>query len=135
MDMTNEAIGRSAFHLEYDWTGTQDVTPWLCVPMAIRFMENLMQGGWTEIRARNRKLALAGRRLLSRTVLVSTFRPMRSIGHLAALPLPPADIDDVPSPLYGTRLQQRLLDEYRNTPRSMALTPRSPSTDIRGLVQ
>ena len=111
--ISNEAIGRSAFHLEYDWTGTQDVTPWLCVPMAIRFMENLMQGGWTEIRARNRKLALAGRRLLADSLGIDVPTDDDLIGHLAALPLPPADIDDVPSPLYGTRLQQRLLDEYR----------------------
>ena len=42
--ISNEAIGRSAFHLEYNWTGTQDVTP--SRSMAIR-LRRIHAGGWT----------------------------------------------------------------------------------------
>ena len=52
------------FHAEFDWTGTCDPTPWLCIPEAIRYMGGLLPGGWPELMARNRTLALQARDLL-----------------------------------------------------------------------
>ena len=55
---------RPRFRLLFDWGGTSDPTPYLCVPEAIRFLGSLVAGGWHALMQRNRELALAGRALL-----------------------------------------------------------------------
>src|SRR5207249_2883519 len=55
---------RSRLLLEFDWTGSHDPTAYLCVPEAIRFLGGLLPGGWPELMARNRQLALEARRIL-----------------------------------------------------------------------
>ena len=52
------------FQAMFDWTGTSDPTPWLCIDRAIEFMGGLVPGGWPEVRARNRELALRARDIL-----------------------------------------------------------------------
>ena len=49
---------------EFDWTGTCDPTPWLCIPEAVRYLGSLLPGGWPEVMATNRALALDARSLL-----------------------------------------------------------------------
>ena len=102
----------NAMHLSFDWPGTQDPTPWLCVPKAIDFMAGLVPGGWPEIRRRNRELCLTARRQLCDALGVTVPTEDGLIGHLAAMPLPNAEVDDEPSPLYGTSLQMSLLNNY-----------------------
>ena len=77
----------SAFRKEFDWTGTDDPTAWLCVPEAIRVVGALLPGGWDEVRRRNRELALAGRAALCRALDVAAPCPESMIGSLAAVPL------------------------------------------------
>ena len=79
---------RSRFLAEFDWTGTHDPTPYLCVPEAIRFMASLLPGGWPAVMARNRALALEARTILARALDVPPPSPDAMIGALAALPLP-----------------------------------------------
>jgi isopenicillin-N epimerase len=52
---------RSAFRLEFDWTGTADPTAYLVVPEAVRYMGSLLPGGWPALMAHNRATALAAR--------------------------------------------------------------------------
>lgn len=99
---------RSRFLLEFDWTGTGDPTPWLCVPEAIRFLGSLLPGGWTELRARNRALALEARRILSGLLSVEPPCPDAMIGSMASLSLPPGREGDLLPPLFIDPLQDAL---------------------------
>jgi isopenicillin-N epimerase len=82
---------RSRFHLEFDWTGTFDPSPWLCVPASLAFMES--HGGWLEVMRRNRALALNARDLLCHTLGIRPPAPDSMLGAMAAIPLPDGDQD------------------------------------------
>lgn len=79
---------RSAFRLEADWPGTFDPTPWLVIPEAIEFLGALVPGGWSELRRRNRELALWARAHLCSSLRIAAPAPESMIGCLAALPIP-----------------------------------------------
>ena len=81
---------RSRFQLEFDWMGTDDPTPYLCVPEAIRFIGSLLPGGWSELMAKNRSMALAARQMLATRLAVALPCPEEMIGSLAVVPLPDA---------------------------------------------
>ena len=83
------AAGNPRFRAEFDWTGTDDPTPALCVPEALRFLASLVPGGWPEIRERNRRLALEARRILAEALGVPLPAPDDMLGSLASIPLPP----------------------------------------------
>jgi isopenicillin-N epimerase len=82
---------RTRFRLEFDWGGTGDPTPFLSIPAALEFMGGLLAGGWSELQAHNRSLALEGRRkLLALLGTDSPLAPESMIGALAAVDLPSA---------------------------------------------
>ncbi|MEE8410569.1 MAG: aminotransferase class V-fold PLP-dependent enzyme [Myxococcota bacterium] len=100
---------RSRYRLEFDWVGTDDPTPYLCVPRAIELMDSLLPGGWDAVRARNRALVLAGRALISQVLDVPSPCPDAMIGSLAALPLPDGAPEVPTSSLYADPLQDDIL--------------------------
>jgi len=108
-----EVSERSRFHLEHDWTGTRDPSAWLSVPVALREMESMVEGGWDEIRRRNRELVLEGRRLLCEALRIDAPCPESMIGSLASLPLPDGDGGAVNELFPFDGLQDRLFQEYR----------------------
>jgi isopenicillin-N epimerase len=103
--------GRSRFQTTFDWTGTDDPTPYLAVPAALRHLAAI-GGGWDAIRARNRALALEARRLLCAALDVAPPAPDEMIGTLAAVPLPDGDGPPPTSFLYTDPLQDALLERY-----------------------
>ncbi|HYC91994.1 MAG TPA: aminotransferase class V-fold PLP-dependent enzyme [Thermoanaerobaculia bacterium] len=84
---------RSRYFLEFDWTGTFDPSPWLCIPDSLRFMASLLPGGWPMIVHRNNELALRARDLLCRTLGVEPPAPDSMLGAMAAVPLPDGDAE------------------------------------------
>lgn len=94
---------RSFFHLEFDWTGTGDPTPFLCVGAAIQHLAALLPGGWADLMAHNRALALWARERLSRRLDLPLPCPNEMIGSMATLPLPDGDAD---------ALYQALVEEF-----------------------
>jgi isopenicillin-N epimerase len=74
--------------------GSIDPTPMLCLPAAIKFLGELMPGGWDALRERNRALALAARRRLCDVLGVPVPCPDALVASLVAVPIP--DGESVP---------------------------------------
>jgi len=102
----------SAYHMEFDWTGTDDPTPWLCVPTAIDFLASLHPDGWPAIRERNRELALEGRELLCDALSVDPPAPDSLLGTLATVPLPDRPPEADAGPAYTDPLHRQLVDDH-----------------------
>src|SRR5437870_11624 len=103
---------RSRLLLEFDWTGSHDPTAYLCVPEAIRFLGGLLPGGWPELMARNRALALEARRILCEALAVTLPCPDEMIGSLATVPLPDGSAASPRSPLDPDPLCDALLARF-----------------------
>jgi isopenicillin-N epimerase len=76
------------FRAEFDWTGTDDPTSWLAIPECLRYLGGLLPGGWPELMARNRALALRARQVLCTALGVEAPSPETLVGALASIPLP-----------------------------------------------
>lgn len=103
---------RSRYLIEFDWMGTNDPTAILSVPEAIRFMGQLMPGGWPALRESNHQLALRGRDVLCHTLGIDPPCPDAMIGSLASLPLPDGDGRACDSSLYADPIQDLLLEKF-----------------------
>ena len=103
---------RSRFLIEVGWMGTTDPAAVLSVPEALRFMASLLPGGWPEIRARNRSLALAARDVICDTLQIEAQCPDEMLGSMAAFPIPDFSEQELanlalnPEPLRGRLLQE-----------------------------
>ena len=84
-------------HAEFDWTGTCDPTPWLCIPEVIRYLDGLVTGGWKEIMSRNHDLAVAARSHLLKVLGTELSCPDSMIGSMAAVLLPVAEEGSIAS--------------------------------------
>ena len=104
---------RSRFRLLFDLGGTDDPTPILCIPEAIRFLGALLPGGWPELMRRNHALALEGRAILCEALRIREPAPPDMLGSLASIPLPDST-GPLPDPgsLYDP-LQKTLFERHR----------------------
>jgi isopenicillin-N epimerase len=103
---------RSRFRLEFDFCGTNDYTPALCVPAAIRFLQQLLPGGLPALRRHNHELALRGRDLLCAALGTAQPAPDAMIGSLASVVLPPSNEPTI-SPQGLDPLQVALWERHR----------------------
>jgi len=103
---------RSRYRMEFDWTGTDDPTACLSVPSALEFMGSLYPGGWTELRERNRGLALEARSLLCEKLKLRPACPDEMIGTLASIPLADGKYDFSTTALAFDPIEQALRNEY-----------------------
>ena len=106
-----EGTAQEKFEFEFAWPGTQDPTPWLCIPKAMSFMEELVDGGWPEIMRRNRDLALQGRNLICDALGTTPPVPDTMVSALASVEVP-TDEEVGPMSLDGDPFHNYLLDEY-----------------------
>ncbi|MCK4410106.1 MAG: aminotransferase class V-fold PLP-dependent enzyme [Candidatus Eisenbacteria sp.] len=124
----------SRFQLEFGWTGTDDPTPYLCIPESIRFMGSLLPGGWSELMERNRDLALRARALLCEAVSVAPACPDEMIGTLASVPLSEGTYHFTTTALEFDELNTVLREEYGFEVPVLAYPP-GPASIIRVAAQ
>jgi isopenicillin-N epimerase len=104
---------RSRLHLEFDWVGTGDPTPFRCIPAAIATIGDLRPRGWPEVREHNRSLALAARRILCDALGVRVPAPESMIGSLVSVPLPAGRPSGQVLAAWMDPLQQVLVERER----------------------
>ncbi len=96
---------RSRFHLEFDWMGTADPSPYLCIPAAIQTLAALLPEGWSGIMARNRALVLAMRTMLCQQLQVEPPCPEAFIGSMAVIPYRHSGADQLQAALFDQQIQ------------------------------
>lgn len=106
---------RSRFHLEFDWVGTGDPTPYLCTPTALRFMDGLMAGGWAAVMQTNRERALFAQRTLVAALGSHAPAPDSMVGAMASIPIREARDDEygddfTTDPLHKVLLHHHAID-------------------------
>ena len=106
-----EGTDQEKFEFEFGWPGTQDPTPWLCIPLAIDFLGSLVEGGWPEIMERNRKLALEGRRILCNALGTTEPVPDSLVSSIASVEMP-GEGEVGPMSMEGDPYHNYLLDEF-----------------------
>ena len=79
---------RSRWQLEFDWMGTDDPTPYFCVPTVIEWLRSRFPGGWPALMAHNHQLVVAARSHLCQKLAVEPPCPDDLLGAIAVLPLP-----------------------------------------------
>ena len=92
---------RTRFRAEFDWTGTADPTAILTLPAAIDWMAAQAPGGWPEVMAANRALALRGRAIVEAALGVEPLAPDTMIGAMATIAIPGVRTDDEAAALAG----------------------------------
>lgn len=94
----------SRYRALFDWTGTDDFSPYLAVPDAIETVASLDPQGWGGVIRRNRELALAARSGLASMLGTDLPAPDSMVGSMAAVALADAATPDPGgdlSPLMG----------------------------------
>jgi isopenicillin-N epimerase len=104
---------KSFLHLEFDWTGTDDYTPYALIPSCIDFLESLYPGGITELMARNYEMALWAMDYLCGRLDGPAPCPADMLGSMASVPVlplgePPPGRGVAPDPIH-----ERLFQEFR----------------------
>jgi len=106
---------RPRFRQEFDWTGTADPSPLLCIGDSIRAVAALVPGGWDEVRGRNHALALEAHALLPARLSrhgVAPVGPAEMVGSMVGFQLPDGDPGPLPTALSIPALQRALNERF-----------------------
>lgn len=104
----NDPRARNRYRALFDWLGTDDVTPWLAAPVAIRTVGASEPGGWPAVMDLNHGLALAARQVVCEHLDSDAPAPATMVGAMASLPLRDLEGDPISglSPLTGRLLSE-----------------------------
>ncbi|MFN7022210.1 MAG: aminotransferase, partial [Phycisphaerales bacterium] len=110
----------SRFRLEFDYTGTADVTPFLVLPELISFMETIVPRraddgpwAWASLMRFNRENTLRGRDILCRELGAAAPAPDEMIAALASVPIRERGPGEPAEPtMYHDPLQDRLIRRW-----------------------
>jgi isopenicillin-N epimerase len=105
--------GYTQIQTDFDWPGTVDPTPMLCLAKSIDAMGQLLPGGWNEIYSTNRAMALRGRDLLCEALDIPAPAPDSMIGNLAAAMLPELSPDLNTGPFIPDPLHTALWENHK----------------------
>tara|TARA_B100001175_G_scaffold90931_1_gene76744 strand:+ start:9595 stop:10788 length:1194 start_codon:yes stop_codon:yes gene_type:complete len=100
------------FRHEFDWPGTRDPSPWICIPFALKYLEKQVKGGWEGIMNKNNEMALYGRELLCNALETTPPTPDSMISSMSSIEFPWSD-NIGPTPIDGDPVHNTLYDEYR----------------------
>lgn len=105
---------KSFLLLEFDWTGTDDYTPYVLIGDCIDYLSSLYSGGIGELMERNHNLAVRAKDLLCSAFDCPPPCPDHMLGSMAAPPiLPLGEPMKAPSGKSLDNLQERLYADYR----------------------
>jgi isopenicillin-N epimerase len=108
--------GPDPLRVMFDWSGTPDPSPRLCVKESIEYMATLHPGGWSGIMQHNACLALKARALLLEATGSEPPFPDSMVGCMASVKLPDLDHRG-PRPIdWFDPLQQALRDRGIEAP-------------------
>jgi isopenicillin-N epimerase len=95
---------------EFGWQGTRDISAWLSVPRALRFMAEI---GWNAVMTHNHAMAVWANQFLCQRWNVKSISPVDGslLGSMATVLLPPP-LDQLPVEDV-LKLQQNLHDQHR----------------------
>lgn len=96
----------------FDWSGTHDPTPWLCLPATLDLLAGMVPGGWPDIRCRNHAMIRNARHTLCERLGVAAPCPPDMLGFMATVPMPPRLRERLANGGLA-REQLRLHDEFR----------------------
>ena len=106
-----EGDAQEKFEFEFSWPGTQDPSAWMCIPKAIEYLGDLVEGGWPEIMRRNHALAIEGRGILCEALGTSPPFPDSMVSALASVEIT-TEGEVGPMNPEGDPFHNLLLDEY-----------------------
>ena len=106
-----EGTEQEIFEFEFGWPGTQDPTPWLCIPLAIDFIGGLVEGGWPAVMKKNRDLAIRARSILCQALGTTEPVPESMVSSIASVELP-TEGDVGPMSIEGDPFHNHLYDEF-----------------------
>ena len=104
---------RERFRARFDWPGTQDPTPWLCIPRTIDHLGSLVPGGWPGLMSRNRSLGLEARGLLGDLLGAGALAPAERATAMVAVRLPGSVPEDAGGVFEIDALRRTLYQECR----------------------
>ncbi len=104
---------KSRFQVMFDWMGTQDFSPYICIKDAIHFAQKL-RGSIKRLMAENHQKVIIGRDILIDALKITKSAPDYMIGSMASLILPERFLKLSSIDKNGKRrLQNILFDRYK----------------------